>query len=151
MEKQTFNIVIDANREQVWNVLFGETTYPQWTSVFAEGSSVETDWQEGTKTLFLDGKGDGMVAVIEKNIPNEFLSIRHIGEIKDGVEDLDSENVQKWAGAHENYTLKELDGKTELLIDLDITEEFKDYFLDTWPKALKRVKELSERQNQPVA
>lgn len=151
MEKQTFNIVIDASPEQVWDVLFGQSTYPQWTSVFAEGSTVETDWQEGTKTLFLDGKGNGMVSVIDRNIPNQFLSIRHLGELKNGVEDLNSESVQSWAGALENYTLKNLDGKTELLIEIDVTEDFKDYFLDTWPKALSRVKELSEKQAHPVS
>ena len=150
MEKQTFNILIDASPEQVWDVLFGKTTYPQWTSVFSEGSNVETDWKEGSKALFLDGNGQGMVSVIAKSIPNEFLSIRHMGIIKDGVEDYDSEEVKKWAGSLENYTLKNLNGKTDLVIDMDITEEFKDYFLDVWPKALEKVKTMAEKHNQPV-
>ena len=75
MEKQTFNITIRATPAEVWNTLFGQTTYPLWTAPFAEGSSVETDWKEGSKALFLDGKGQGMVSMIAKNIPNEYMSI----------------------------------------------------------------------------
>ncbi|MEJ6979794.1 SRPBCC domain-containing protein [Pedobacter sp. P351] len=150
MEKQTFNILINASPEKVWDILLGESTYPQWTSVFAEGSSVETDWKEGSRALFLDGKGQGMVSVIAKNIPNKYLSIKHLGMIKDGVEDMESEEVKKWSGALENYTLKPLNGSTELIIEMDMAEEFKDYFLTTWPKALDKVKELAEMQHHEV-
>ncbi|MBC8052604.1 MAG: SRPBCC domain-containing protein [Sphingobacteriaceae bacterium] len=148
MEKQTFNIEIEASPEQVWDILLGEQTYPKWTAVFAEGSQVETDWKEGSKALFLDGKGSGMVAVIEKNIPNKYLSIKHLGEIRDGKEDTESEAVKSWSGALENYTLQPVNGKTQLTIDMDVTEEFKDYMADKWPKALLKVKELAENQNQ---
>ena len=150
MEKQTFNIQIDASPEKVWDILLGKETYPQWTSVFAEGSTVETDWQEGSRALFSDGKGDGMIAVIARNIPNQFLSIKHIGMVKNGVEDLESEEVNKWAGAFENYTLKPSNGGTDLLIEIDVEDSYKDYFLETWPKALDKVKELAEKKHQPV-
>jgi hypothetical protein len=150
MEKQTFNITIRATPAEVWNTLFGETTYPLWTAPFAEGSSVETDWKEGSKALFLDGKGQGMVSMIAKNIPNEYMSIRHLGFYKDGVEDMESEEVKKWAGALENYTLKPVGENTELLIDMDISEEYKEYFESAWPKALEKVKELAEKQHETV-
>jgi hypothetical protein len=150
MEKLTFNILIDASPERVWDILLGETTYPAWTSVFAEGSSVQTDWQEGSKALFLDGKGNGMVSRIAKNIPNEYLSIEHLGSFKDGIEDTESESVKEWAGALENYTLKPSDGKTELFIDMDSSDDFKDYLLKTWPPALEKVKELAEKQEHAV-
>lgn len=150
MKKQAFNILIDASPEKVWNILLGEETYPLWTSVFAEGSTVKTDWKEGSKALFLDGKGEGMVSVIDKNVPNEFLSIKHLGMVKDGVEDMESEEVKKWSGALENYTLKPLNGRTELIIEMDMSEEFKDYFLNTWPKALEKVKEMAEKQPHAV-
>jgi uncharacterized protein YndB with AHSA1/START domain len=150
MKKQIFNITINTPRERVWDVLFGEETYPQWTSAFAEESSVKTDWQEGSKTLFFDGKGDGMVSMIEKVIPNEYMSIRHIGELRKGVEDLDSESVKKWAGCHENYILKSSGSNTELVIEMDMIEGFEDYFLETWPKALEKVKDLSEKREVSV-
>jgi hypothetical protein len=111
---------------------------------FYEGSYAVTDWKKGSKVLFLGQGGGGMVATIEENIPNEFMSIKHLGEVKDGVEDTESESVKEWAGAHENYTLKTVNGQTELTIDMDLSEEFEKMFSDIWPKALAKVKELAE-------
>ncbi|RBQ08896.1 SRPBCC domain-containing protein [Pedobacter miscanthi] len=145
MEKIEFKTSINSPAKKVWDVLFGEKTYPQWTAVFAEGSRVETDWKKGSKALFLDGKGDGMVAVIRENIPDKYMSVKHIGEIKDGKEEL-----QDWGESLENYTLNEKDGKTELLIDMGITKEWIEYFNETWPKALDKVKEIAEKQHDHI-
>jgi len=144
MERKNFSISINASREKIWDVLWSDSSYRQWTSVFAEGSRAETDWKKGSKVLFHDGKGDGMVSTIIENIPNEFMSIKHLGEVKNGIEDTASEKVKQWTGAMENYTLKQVNGKTELNVDMDIAEEYKDYFLTTWPKALEKIKELAE-------
>ena len=144
MEKINFKTVINAAPEKIWKVLWDDTTYRKWTSAFSEGSYAETDWKEGSKVLFLDGQGQGMVSRIAKNRPNEYMSIEHLGEVKDGVEDTNSDRVKEWAGAHENYTLKQVNGKTELSVDMDITEEFKEMFSQMWPKALDNVKKLSE-------
>jgi len=144
MEKLNFNIVINATPEKVWKVLWADDTYRKWTSAFAEGSCAETDWKQGSKVLFLDGKSSGMVSKIAETRPNEYMSFEHLGEVKDGVEDTSSERVKQWAGSHENYTLKKVNGKTELSIDMDINEEFKDMFAKMWPVALDNVKNLSE-------
>jgi len=142
-----FNINIEAPKEKVWKTLWNDQTYREWTSAFAEGSRAETDWEKGSRVLFTDGKGSGMVSTIIENKPNEFMSIKHLGTIKNGVEDLDSEENKQWAGALENYTLLESGGKTVLHVELsglDIPKEFEDYFLQTWPKALDKLKALSE-------
>jgi hypothetical protein len=52
--------------------------------------------------------------------------------------------VKSFAGAHENYTLKDIGGKTELIVDMDMNDQYKDYFTQTFPKALAKVKELAE-------
>lgn len=145
METKEFKISINAPKEKVWDVLWNDSSYRAWTSVFAEGSHAETDWKKGSKVLFLDNKGRGMVSVIAEKIPNEFMSFKHLGEVKDGVEDIISERVSQWAGALENYSLNTVNGKTELTVDMNITDEFIDYFLNTWPKALDKVKELAEK------
>ena len=145
MEKMTFKATINAPREKVWEVLWGKESYPAWTSAFAEGSKVDTDWKKGSKAIFHDGKGQGMVSTIAENKPNEYMSIKHLGVIKNGVEDLESEEVKEWAGAFENYTLKTNNNKTELMVDMDTAEAYRDYFLKTWPVALAKVKELAER------
>jgi hypothetical protein len=147
MEKLNFATKINAPREKVWNVLFDDNTYRIWAAEFMPGSYAETDWKEGSRALFLDGSRSGMVSQIASNKPNEFMSIKHLGMIKNGVEDLQSEKVKQWSGVMENYTLKDSNGTTELIIDMDTDDEYKDYFAETWPKALQKVKELSERKN----
>ena len=146
MEKMNFSTSINAPREKVWKVLWDDASYRDWTSAFAEGSYAKTDnWKEGTKVLFLSPGGEGMISRVASNKPNKFMSFEHIGVVKDGKEDTESESVKAWAGAHENYTLTEENGKTKLIVDMDSTDEFKDYFLKTWPVALEKVKELSEK------
>lgn len=145
MVKHQFKTSIDASREKVWDILWKDETYRQWTTAFSEGSRAETDWKKGSKVLFLDGTGQGMASTIADNKPNEFMSIKHLGVVKDGVEDYDSPEVKAWAGALENYTLKTVNGKTELTVEMDITEEYEKMFAEMWPKALKKVKELAEK------
>lgn len=148
MEKMNFSISINAPREKVWQVLWNDSTYRQWTTPFCEGSYAVTDnWKEGSKVLFLSPSGSGMVSTVAANKPNEYMSFEHLGEVKEGVEDTTSEKVKQWAGAFENYTLEEAGGATTVKVDIDITEDFKDYFVNTWPIALEQVKQLSENNN----
>ena len=146
MEKINFTTSINAPREKVWKDLWDDDSYRAWTSAFTEGSYAETDdWKEGSKVLFLSPSGDGMVSKVAANKKNEFMSFEHLGVVKNGVEDTESESVKEWAGARENYTLKEENGKTKLVVDLESTDEFKDYFTKTFPVALEKVKELAEK------
>ena len=146
MERLNFSVNINAPREKVWEVLWDDSSYREWTGVFGEGSYAETDnWREGTKVKFLAQNGEGMLSLISANKRNEYMSFKHLGMIKDGVEDTDSEEVKKWSGAIESYTLQGHDGSTTLNIEMDITPEHKEYFDKTWPKALDRVKALSEQ------
>jgi hypothetical protein len=145
MEKLHFTQTINAPKEKVWSTLWDDATYRQWTSAFSPSSYADSDWNEGSKILFLDGNGSGMVSKIETKRPNEFMSFKHLGELKNGVEDTESNAVKGWAGALENYTLKEVDGKTELVVDMDINEDYKDMFMGMFPKALEQVKILAEQ------
>jgi len=146
MEKMNFSIDIDAPKEKVWNILWDDDSYRKWTTPFAEGSYAKTDnWKEGSKVLFLGPSGEGMVSKVAANKKNEFMSFEHLGMVKDGVEDTESHSVKAWAGAKENYRLTDANGKTKLVVDMDSTDDFKDYFLKAWPVALEKVKELSEK------
>jgi len=151
MEKLHFKTTIKAPKEKVWNVLWDIESYKKWTKAFSESSNVETDgWKEGSKVIFGDGNGCGMIAKVAANKPNEFMSFKHLGQIDNGVEDTTSDKVKDWAGAMENYTLKETNGETELLVDMDISPEFKDMFSQMWPKALESVKELAEAKGKTI-
>ena len=144
MNKLKFSIQINASREKVWNVLWDDDTYRKWTSVFDEGSYAVSDWKEGSKVLFLSSNGDGMYSSIERKIPYELMAIKHNGMVKDGKEQPADEKTKEWAGAMETYTLTEEAGSTKLTVEIDITEDMQQYFRDTFPKALDKVKSLSE-------
>jgi len=149
MHKLKFSIVINAPREKVWDTMLNDNTYREWTSAFTQGSHYVGDWKQGSKILFLgpDGKGNlsGMVSRINENRKHEYVSIEHLGFFENGVEVTTGEAVQKWAGALENYTFKNLDDKTEVLIEMDSNDEFKEMFEGTWPKALQKLKEIAEK------
>jgi len=119
MEKLTFKTVINAPLEKVWATLWEDKNYRQWTAVFAEGSKAETDWKKGSKVLFLDAKNNGMSSVIADNIPNQYLSIRHLGAVVKGVEHFDRPEDEAWKGAHENYLLSADGTNTQLTVELE--------------------------------
>jgi uncharacterized protein YndB with AHSA1/START domain len=140
MERLQFSTDIRAPKEKVWEILWNDQTYPQWTSVFGEGSHAVSDWQQGSRVEFLGGEGSGMYSMIDEMRPNELMSFRHLGEIKNGQD----QPASDWTNAMEIYRLEEADGGTRLVVDLDGTGEFKDYFSKTVPQALAKVKELAE-------
>jgi hypothetical protein len=150
MERKQFKTTINAPKEKVWKALWDDATYREWTSPFSEGSHAETDWKKGSKVLFLDNKNSGMVSRIADLKENEFMSFEHLGEVRDGVEIVDKAR-HDWSGAQENYRLKAHDGKTDLTVDMDISADFADYFAKTWPIALDKIKEVSERDQQPTS
>ena len=140
MKKLKFTTKINAPKEKVWETLWNDSTYRQWTAEFMEGSYAESDWREGSKILFLTPKGDGMFGIIEKKIPNQQIVFKHLGEVKKGIEE-----PKDWGEARESYQLKEKNGITELDVQMDATPEFEQYFNDTFPKALNKLKQISEK------
>lgn len=145
MKRKEFSTIINAPRRKVWKILWGPETYPAWTAVFAEGSKAVTDWKQGSKVLFLNGENEGMISMIDRKKENELMSFKHLGMVdKEGNEDLESEKVKAWTGALETYRLKDHNGSTELIVEMDLEDEYRDYFLETWPKALDKLKELAE-------
>ncbi len=144
MKTLNFSVKINASKEKVWDILWNDNNYPKWTSVFAEGSKAVTDWQEGSSILFTDGSDCGMYSRIEKKVPNKQMTFKHLGMVKDGVEQPVDDASKSWSGSIENYLLEEQNGITEVKASVDVTEEHLDYFQKTFPKALDKVKELSE-------
>ena len=149
MQNLQFSILINAPKEKVWHTMLDDKTYREWTSAFGPGGYYKGDWNKGSKILFLGPNPDtgelgGMVSRIAENKPYEFISIEHLGIIQNGIEDTTSDEARKWAPAYENYTFREKDGVTEVLVDLDIDEQEKELFNDMWLEALQKVKEIAE-------
>ena len=151
MTRLSFSVEINATPEKIWQVLWEPFYYETWTSAFAENSTVTTDhWLEGSRVLFGDGTGNGMISRVESHRPRSFMSFKHLGMIVDGVEKIPDEKTESWAGAMENYTLTEKDGACTLLVETDITDDFASYMQSAWPRALEILKGLAEGNRKPV-
>jgi len=144
MKKIDFSVQIDAPRLLVFETMVSAPTYEIWTAAFMEGSRYEGSWEQGKKIRFLGPEPSGMVAEIAANRKGEFISIRHLGSIKDGVEDTESEEVRKWAPCYEDYSFRDKDGGTEVGIRMDVNPAWEEFMLKAWPLALKKLKELCE-------
>jgi len=149
MEMLHFEITINASAEKVYQTMIGEKTYSEWTAEFNPTSSFKGSWEKGSKILFLGeeqgGATGGMVSRIKENIRNRYISIEHMGFVKDGKEITSGPELEKWSGMLENYMFTDLGGKTLVSIDMDTNDEFKSYLLRTWPKALKKLKSICEK------
>ncbi|HYD94919.1 MAG TPA: SRPBCC domain-containing protein [Noviherbaspirillum sp.] len=144
LKRIQFSIDIAAPVSTVYALMLAPDSYRDWTAAFAEGSYYEGSWEQGQQIRFMTPSGDGMVAEIAENRPNEFVSIRHLGYLSKGAEDIDSEAVRAWAPAYENYTFVPTAEGTRLVVDQDATAEFERYLAEAWPKALQRLKALCE-------
>lgn len=149
METLHFSILINADKQKVWNTLLEDKSYREWTKPFHAGSYYEGNWEKGSEIRFLgpddDGQLGGMLSRINENIKYQYISIEHLGVINNGIVDTTSEEVKKWTPAFENYTLTEKGNQTELKIDIQIDASYKVMFEDMWPKALNVLKNLSEQ------
>jgi uncharacterized protein YndB with AHSA1/START domain len=139
-----FTIKIRAPRQLVWEKMLGKEGFEKWTSAFCEGSTFSGSWDKGAKIQFLAPNGDGMTAVIAENRLHEYVSIRHLGEIHQGVEDTTSEKVRAWAPAYENYTFIDTEEGTRVTVHLDTIPEYEGFMMETFPKALELLKTLCE-------
>lgn len=148
MKQLHFSIEINAPKEKVWDTMLSDATYRQWTTPFGPGCYFEGSWEKGGKIYFLapgeDGKVSGMVSTIVENRPYEFISIKHLGVVMNGVEDTSSEAMKDWGDALENYTFEEADGVTTLTVDVASDDNLVEDFEEMWPKAVRKLKELAE-------
>jgi hypothetical protein len=140
-----FSVQINASKDKVWDALWSDASYRQWTEAFSPGSYADTDWKEGSKIKFLTAEGDGMFSVIETKQPNSQMTFRHLGTVLKGKEQSKTEEGDEWEGAKESYFLSEKNGVTELNVEVDVTNKYQDYFNKTFPKALEIVKKIAEQ------
>jgi uncharacterized protein YndB with AHSA1/START domain len=149
MNRMHFEIAISAPVDKVWNTMLDENTFREWTSEFNPHSYYKGSWNKGSKIHFIgsdpDGNMGGMVSRIRENIQNRFVSIEHLGILKGEEEITSGPEVDGWAGALENYTFAEKNGQTVVSVDVDTSHEFANYFTETWPRALNKLKAVAEK------
>lgn len=147
MKTLQFTKEIKAPAQKVWDTLWSETTYPQWTNAFNPngGSAMQSDWEVGGRTLFVDGKGNGMVSTIKtKNEPYDVV-FEHLGEVIEGKEDTTSDKIKSWSGSLEEYHLSESNGMTTLQASVQAGEEWEEMMNNGFTQGLEEVQRLAEK------
>lgn len=144
MKTLHFDIHINSFKKKVWDIMLDKESFQTWTSEFSEGSYYEGAWEKGDRIKFLVPSGDGMTSLIAENRRYEYISIKHLGCINNGIEDTTSSAVQSWTPAFENYTFTEKDGTTLLHVEMDVAPEFEEFMEKAWPKALAKLKQICE-------
>ena len=144
MKDLQFSVDIAAPVARVWDCMFDATAYRDWTSAFADGSYFEGVWAAGRRLRFLDPRGFGMEAIVDEAVTHKVMSLRLVGEIKEGRPVAGSPLSR--TPAHERYVFSAApSGGTHLVIHLQSWDDgFTDFLQTTWPQALKRLKALAE-------
>ncbi len=100
--------------------------------------------KEGDEVQFISSvSGYGVTSLIEKLVPNQFVSFRQMADTKDSGQ---REREKEWTGGTESYSLAENDGVTILTVDIDVPSGQEETFKVRFPKALERVKILAEKK-----
>lgn len=142
MKKTQFVVEINAAKERVWDTLWQDKTFRQWAGIIDPGTHMVGELKEGSEVQFISGNGYGVTSLVEKLTPSEFLLLRHRADTQDEGK---RERAEEWTGGKESYSLTEKAGITTLTATFDVPLEMEEYFKVNYPKALERVKALSER------
>jgi len=148
METLSYEKIIDAPKQKVWDILWGKDTYGEWTKFFSPGSQMKSDWQVNGKTYFVNAEGEGMVSTIDSlDEPNQVI-FKHLGMVdKEGTEDIESMEIKQWSGCFEKYILIDFDGKTKLHAEVQVEKEWHDHINTGFIKGLDVVKDLAEEKS----
>lgn len=138
-----FSIEINATKESIWNTLWQDETLREWAGIIDPGTHMVGELKEGNQIQFISGNGYGVTSLVEKLVPGEFLLLRHSADTQDSGK---RERENEWTGGEESYSLADKDGVTTLNASFDVPPEMEEYFQENYPKALERVKVLSEKK-----
>lgn len=66
------------------------------------------------------------------------------GLLQAGNEITEGPEVEKWVNGFENYSFESEDNSTDLTVEIDCLDEYLDYFNESYPNALEKLKEICE-------
>ncbi len=142
MKKLTFSVQINASKDKVWDTLWNNKTFREWAGIIDPGTYMVGELNKGSQIQFISSEnGYGVTSKVEKVDAGSYLLLRHQADTKDRGE---SERDDEWTGGTESYSLEELGGITTLTVIFDVPEELEGIFMDRYPKALQKVKELAQ-------
>lgn len=142
MNELQFDIEISASKEKVWDTLWQDETFRQWSGLIDPGTYMKGELRQGNEVEFISAEnGYGVTSLVAEVIPAEYLLLRHQADTQDSGE---QEREKEWTGGEESYRLKEVGGVTTLTVTFGVPSTQEEYFKENYPKALERVKELAE-------
>lgn len=143
MQKIKFSIEIKASKEKVWSILWEDKAFRDWANIIDEGTYLKGEMKEGNEVQFISSSsGYGVTSLVEKLEPNKLVIFRQMADTKDMGE---NERDKQWTGGKEMYSIEEKDGITTLTIQSAIPTELEEIFKVRTPKAMERIKELTEK------
>lgn len=149
-----FQTEIKAPSEKVYQILTDDQGYRKWTSVFNPSSHFVGSWDQGSLILFLGhdehGKRHGMVSKILENLPGRLIRIEHIRTHSDDIVNEPDYHLDTWSGALESYFLTAQESGTIFRVEVETLPDYLEYFLSTWPEALKKLKEICENGSPTI-
>ena len=146
MNKLTFKKTIQAPKQKVWDIMLTHGTYEEWSGAGWEGSTYEGEWKQGENIRFISPSGEGTLVRIVELKPAQLIRAEHIAVLKKGGEkDRTSEAAKTWIGSKEDYFFNDINGITELTVEIFSNPEWEKMFTDGWPAALDKLKELCEQ------
>jgi hypothetical protein len=148
METLSYEKVINAPKQKIWDILWSPETYGEWTQFFSPGSVMKSDWQVGGKTYFLNAEGKGLISTIDSLEQPDQVIFKHLGTVdKEGNEDTRSKEVMEWSGFFEKYILIDFDGRTKLHIEIQTEKDWREYMDNGFTKGLEVIRNLAEGNN----
>lgn len=120
MQTLKFKILSSASVEKVYSCLWESENYQHCTRVFCVGSYYQTEqFAEGHKIQLLSPTCDGKYGMLEKVDPCTLLILRHIGEIKNFLEQFVEQNSTPSSIASESFQLCAGPKGNELVVQID--------------------------------
>lgn len=141
MKAMQFEVEINASRERVWSVLWQDETLREWAGLVDPGTYMVGELREGSTVQFISAEGYGVTSLVSKLIPNEYVLFEHQADTKDKGSDVRDD---QWTGGKESYKVTDKGGITTLVMSFDVPDELEQVMRDSYPKALERIKTLSE-------
>lgn len=138
------SVSFKASKEKLWEVLQQDKYTRAWYAAFYEGAHAVTDWKLGSKVIFKDPEGNGMIGRIAESRPGELLTVEYTGLLDKNREDYESQVARLVKGGKEIYRLAEKDGVTRLDVEADMSPDMYEDMSRAWDKALAKMKELAE-------
>lgn len=145
MNELEFTVEINASKEKVWNTLWQDETFRQWSGLIDPGTYMKGELQLGNEVEFISAEnGYGVTSLVAEVVPTEYLLLKHQADTQDSGE---QEREKEWTGGEESYHLKEVSGVTSLTVTFSVPATQEEYFKENYPRALDCVKELAESNN----